>query len=665
MTSTTTTSAPAWEKLTRLDQFHHVGTNGQYTACCPAAGHDDTEPSLSIGLGADGRVLLKCHKGCSLRDILEGIGCSPADLYPPNGHQARPSAQRRRGTLAATYDYRDERGTLLYQAVRYADPKGFLQRRPDPDGRGRGGGGWRWKLDGVRRVPYRLPQVLAALAADPAATIFLVEGEKDADRLAGLGLVATTTAEGATNPRHTAAELATVVRGRRVVVVQDMDASGDIYARDALKYLREHTAAIAVLRLPRLVHLPTHGLDVSDWLDDPQYGGTVEELGALAEEALEHATEQPKMPDGAKDAPSAYTGPMGIFDEGGHLWRGVRRLSEVTPETVRWLWPGRIPLGKVTLIEGDPDLGKSLACADLAARVTTGRAMPDGSRGELAGMPAGVVIASAEDDAADTIRPRFDAASGDASRVLTLDSVPRVSTREDGSTEETEGTFCIPGDLGWLREVMTHIGARLVVLDPLVAYLPPGQINSWRDQDVRAALAPLGKLAAEMGAAIVCVRHLIKANGSAPTNPLYRGGGSIGIIGAARSALLAALDPDDPDQRRRILARVKGNLAAPVPALEYRIEVTPAQVPYVVWEGPTAHTAAQLLAAPTDAESKSETDEAVEWLRAVLTEAGGSLPARDVQAHAKREGISEKVLRSARLRICERPQREGFGGAGG
>src|SRR5262249_19889290 len=157
------------------------------------------------------------------------------------------------------------------------------------------------------------------------------------------------------------------------------------------------------------------------------------------------------------------------------------------------------------------------------------------------------------------------------------------------------------------------------------------------------------------------IRHLNKGSAS---NPLYRGGGSIGIIGAARSGLLVAEDPDDDEKKRRILARNKGNLAAPVPALAYHIDVTPSGVPFISWEGTTEHTAAQLLAPPVDGEVRTETDEAVEWLRAVLTEAGGDMLAAEVKTKAKQEGISDKVLRSARLRICEKPIREGYGAGG-
>src|SRR5260370_16079482 len=157
--------------------FAGFSKNGQgWKAICPI--HDDNNPSLSISENKDGRILLHCFAGCSTQMILDCAGLRMADLAPG------ASLPRR---LVARYGYRDDEGELLYEVVRY-DPKDFRQRRPD------GNGGWTWKLDDVRRVPYRLPQLIAA---DPAEPVFIVEGEKDADRLAKLGLVATTNSGGA------------------------------------------------------------------------------------------------------------------------------------------------------------------------------------------------------------------------------------------------------------------------------------------------------------------------------------------------------------------------------------------------------------------------------------------------------------------------------------
>jgi hypothetical protein len=225
-----------------------------WVARCPA--HEDAHNSLSISDGDGGRLLLYCHAnaGCSYEDICRAAGIE----------KSLPSSQRR---VVASYDYRDEKGILLYRATRY-EPKGFLQRKPGD------AGGWEYKLNGVRRVLYGLPELLAS---GPEQTVFVVEGEKDADRLAQLGFVATTNAGGAGKWRDEYSEL---LRGRAVVIVPDNDAPGSEHAAKVSNSLRGVASSVRVLELP---DLPPKG-DVSDWL---AAGHTADELRSLAENAPE------------------------------------------------------------------------------------------------------------------------------------------------------------------------------------------------------------------------------------------------------------------------------------------------------------------------------------------------------------------------------------------
>ncbi|MBI4491368.1 MAG: AAA family ATPase [Chloroflexi bacterium] len=334
----------------------------------------------------------------------------------------------------------------------------------------------------------------------------------------------------------------------------------------------------------------------------------------------------------------------------------VVSLADVQSERVSWLWPGRVPLGKLTILDGDPGLGKSAITTDLAARVSTGGAMPDGTRSDLDG-PAGVVLLSAEDGLADTIRPRLDAAGADVSRIVALTAVPRLDLNPDPE-QPPRVRLDLPtiADLSAIREAIARVDARLVIVDPLMAYLPSGS-NSYRDQDVRRVLAPLAVLAAELDVAVVVIRHLNKMAGG---NPLYRGGGSIGIIGAARSGLLVAPDPDQPDGARRILASTKSNLSEPPPALAYHLEAVASGAVRVVWEGAVQHTASSLLAQSADGEERGALAEARDFLREVL--ADGPRPARDVQREARDASITEITLRRARSGLVK-IERAGFGAA--
>ena len=153
-----------------------------WIAHCPA--HDDRNPSLSISESPDGKLLVKCHAGCSQQAVIEEL--RKLNLW--RQYESDVSNNNRKH-IVATYDYQDKTGRLLYQVVRY-EPKDFRQRRPD------GQGGWIWNLRDVPRVLYRLRELLEA---NPSGWVFVTEGEKDTDRLIELGLTTTTCPQGAGN----------------------------------------------------------------------------------------------------------------------------------------------------------------------------------------------------------------------------------------------------------------------------------------------------------------------------------------------------------------------------------------------------------------------------------------------------------------------------------
>jgi hypothetical protein len=306
-------------------------------------------------------------------------------------------------------------------------------------------------------------------------------------------------------------------------------------------------------------------------------------------------------------------------------------LSDVEPEQVDWIWPGRIPKGKLTVLDGDPGLGKSAAMVDLAARMSAGLDLPDGTPCEA----AGVVICSAEDGLADTIRPRLDAASGDPEKVLSLATV----TDEEG----LERPISIPeDDVPIIEEGIRRVGAVLVVIDPLMAFFG-ADIDSYKDQNVRRALAALASLGERTGAAIVIIRHLNKSGGK---TPIYRGGGSIGIIGAARSGMMIGEDPDD--ENRRVLAPVKSNLAAPTPSLSFVLEEAENGAVRVRWLGETDVAATDLLSAPAD-EDSSALGEARNFLVDLLQD--GPVPFAEVEAAAEQAGITMRTVKRAKKEL--------------
>jgi hypothetical protein len=329
-------------------------------------------------------------------------------------------------------------------------------------------------------------------------------------------------------------------------------------------------------------------------------------------------------------------------------------LSDVAVEDVQWLWRGRIALGKLTMLDGDPGLGKSLVTLDLAARVAMGRSMPDGSPGLVS--PAGVILICGEDGLSDTVKPRLLAAGASPqalARVRAIDLVPE--TLADGTTAPR--LLSLLADLPRLEATIAGLGARLVIIDPITAYLGSG-VDMYRDSDLRRVLTPLAALAERAGVAIALVRHLTK-NSASPA--LHRGLGGVGFIGVARFGLLFAPNPDVEGEV--LVSRHKGNVGRTPPTLAYCImQVGEAEnMPHLTWLGERETTAGMALAAQSsavDGAERSATEEAVAWLHAQLV-AGAQL-ARTVYAQARAEGISEKALRTARLRICRKPKKGGM-----
>jgi 5S rRNA maturation endonuclease (ribonuclease M5) len=250
------TADPAREILCRL-KAAKATSRGQWQARCPA--HEDNKASLSIKRGDDGRALLHCHAGCAVKDICKALGITEAVLFP------KSNSQPRKPQIVATYGYRNELGELLYQAVRYS-PKAFRQRRPD------GKGGWLWNMKGVRRVLYRLPELIAA---DKVALVCIAEGEKDVERLARAGLVATCNVGGAGKWKPQYNEH---LRGRRVCVIADKDKAGRDHAAQVAKSLRGVAAEVRVIELPN-----EKVKDAYDWFEA---GGSVEALNELVQRAV-------------------------------------------------------------------------------------------------------------------------------------------------------------------------------------------------------------------------------------------------------------------------------------------------------------------------------------------------------------------------------------------
>ena len=317
-------------------------------------------------------------------------------------------------------------------------------------------------------------------------------------------------------------------------------------------------------------------------------------------------------------------------------------------------------MGKLTILDGEPEVGKSTMTITFAAKVTRGACFPFSTlRGipdprartyQAVTRPSSVILVGAEDDAADTVRPRLDAAGADCTLVRRL-----VQERDDDGMPIP---FIIPDDVHKLRAAILECGAMLVVIDPITAFITDA-VRPGSDSSNRKALMALADVGAETGAAILLVRHLNKASGMSAKN---RGGGSIAFTALARSVLVAGPQPKDPDAAPAdveagplfALARTKGNLA-PLPD-SHGYALRPCQenadVAVVHWRGPVSLTADQVVGAEGAADFRKrapEREEATKVLLEIL--ADGPLPsAKAMQEVRAQTGVSEKTVNDARRR---------------
>jgi len=451
--------------LAQLKGVRKTGPD-QWEALCSA--HDDHRPSLSVR-EENGRTLLRCHAGCTTEAVVAALGLTMSDLFP----ESEKASQRQ---IVMKYPYKDEAGELLYEVVK-TEPKGYYQQRPD------GNGGWIRDLKGVRRVLYRLPELLAA---DPSATVFVVEGEKDADELARLGLVVTTNSGGAGKWRK---EYSACLQGRSVVVIPDNDEPGRKHAGEVTASLLGVAASVKTVNLPGV---PEKG-DVSDWLKSH----AKEELVALGEAAPRScAVPSPRRT----------------------LYTAADLLSMDLPEP-RWVVEGIVPEG-LTLLAGKPKVGKSWLCLQLALSV----AGVDAGLGGTAPNAGGVLYLALEDS---NRRLRYRLAA------LLVDKSPPAALHL-----ATEWPRLPAGGLDRLQSFLReHPETRLFVIDTLARVRATSNGRKSAYEIDYGDLSGLQSLAAEHPGLGVLVVHHQRKN-LADDDPLDLVSGTTGLTACADTVIL-------------------------------------------------------------------------------------------------------------------------------
>ncbi len=443
--------------LARLEKVKGPDKNGEYTSRCPFPDHKDTNPSFSVNFERGVYQCFGCHSSGPVSRLAMVLGI-------PN---FTTRTERRE---EAVYDYTDKDGRLLFQVVRYS-PKDFRQRRPN------GAGGWVYDLKGVQRVLYRLPEVLEAVGR--GQTVYIAEGEKDADNMRALGLVATTNPMGAGKWRP---EYSETLTGASVIILPDKDDPGKKHAAQVAESLSGKAKSI------KIAELPGEGVkDVTDWL---RAGGNKEALERLASEA--------KAWEPAKRSGFVLT-PLGdLLDE--------------PPEEISYVWADTLPKGGLSLLVAKPKVGKSTLARNLALRIARG----DAEFLLRKILSPGPVVYLALEEKQSEVRKHFEkmGASKELPVFIHIGSAPQEALQE-------------------LRTAIIDSKAVFTIVDPLQRLARVPDLNDYAQ--VSNALEPLMQIARDTGCHIMLIHHANKGIGREGGDSIL---GSTALFGSVDCALI-------------------------------------------------------------------------------------------------------------------------------
>jgi hypothetical protein len=301
-------------------------------------------------------------------------------------------------------------------------------------------------------------------------------------------------------------------------------------------------------------------------------------------------------------------------------------MDAVQTEQVKWLWRPYIPLGKITIIQGDPGEGKTTFALALVAALTKGVPLPEVVD---ALPPVNVIYQTAEDGLADTIKPRLESLGADCSRVLVIDESERELNMRDKR----------------LEQAIEKTGAKLLVLDPIQAYLG-GNVDMYRANEVRPVIKQIGLMAERTGCAVIMIGHINKAQGQKSS---YRGLGSIDFRAAARSVLVVGRSKEDSSIR--IAAHDKSSLVPEGRSIVFELNDEQG----FVWRGYCDATVDDVLSGSSGTQTKTAQMESV--LREMLS--GGPVASDEIISRAKEMGVSERTVKIAKQNLGVRSEKIG------
>lgn len=300
------------------------------------------------------------------------------------------------------------------------------------------------------------------------------------------------------------------------------------------------------------------------------------------------------------------------------------KMSDVQSQEIEWLWYPFIPYGKLTIVQGDPGDGKTTLVLNIAAKLSRGEGLEEEMK---TSEPLNIIYQTAEDGLADTVKPRLETAGAECERILVIDESDKSLSMSDER----------------LEDALKQTGARLLILDPIQAYLGGG-MDMNRANEARDMTKKLGALAEKYKCAIVLIGHMNKAAGN---KAAYRGMGSIDFFAVARSVLLVGRVEGQPDIRA--VVQIKNNLAAFGHPKAFRLSENGFE-----WQGDYEITADEVLGGIAPKTNKYE--QAKRLLRE-LAETSRMVSSTEVLELAKEKGISKRTLESAKQDLQIRAKR--------
>ncbi len=521
------------------------------------------------------------------------------------------------GILSKIWNYYDERERLILHVCRFDKNDGGkivlpLTYRQYQNGTRQ----WAWKgLDEPRPIYNQ-----HLLVKYPDKPVLIVEGEKAADAAQAIfpDYVVITSPNGANAANYADWSL---LAGRIVFIWPDHDAEGLIYAADVARIaLAVGAVSVAIVQVPKIF---PDKWDLADILPP-----------GISHEWL------------AKAISDATVVNKNFFQP--ELELEIKCMRDIEMQPINWLWPDRIARGKLTVIAGNPGLGKSQLTAYIAAIITTGGTWPEDEGTAAIG---DVIILSAEDDAADTIKPRLLAAGADVSRCHVLEAVKVIN--KDG--KKSTRTFNLEEDANKLAQALErHGNISVVIIDPISAYL--GKADSHKNSDMRGLLAPFAQIAAKYNVALITVTHF---NKSAGQEPIGRVIGSIGLVAAARAAY--AIIKDEKDPAIRYFIPLKNNVGNDKDGFGYKIEtvVLPEGIATskICWQ-PNLVDAQTILSAKP-ASKPTATTAAADFLLELLTNQSPMLYA-DILKEAEGAGYNKSSMQRAKNRLGVKSRKLGM-----